>query len=88
MALPLVTGIALKDRLDLISIWPLSGGCKKLQTLYSHWIKHDLGRPNDECDDARFQLNTYISFSSLSVYILGKIVLDLVLKRVDTICRF
>ena len=59
----------------------------KLYILMFFWIKHNLVRPNHEGKRGCVVLVEHISVVLVSLYSLGRIVLDLVLERVDTICR-
>ena len=81
-----MAGIALEDRVELISIVvPLEVVVENYKhSIFScFWIKRNLVRPNHECERGCAVLveQIYVVFLSL-----GKVILDLVLKRVDTIC--
>ena len=82
-----MAGIALKDQVDLISIMvPLEVIAKEKNICM--YICIIMVRPRHECERgcAVSVVPIYVPF--LSLYILEKIVLDFVLKRIDIICRF
>ena len=90
-----MAGIALKDRVDLISIMVPLEVIAKEKRIYIYkryigmrfWIQHNHGKARHECERGCAVSLVHIYIPFLSLYILEKIVLDPVFKRIDTICR-